>query len=186
MAMGPYAAQDLSGLDIAYANRQRAGVRDADGHRYVPIADRMVEQLGRLGRKTKGGWYDYPEGGAAQPSDEVAALIQAVSREAGVPQQDRSPDELARRLMLAMIAEGIDILADGIARRAADVDLVLVHGYGFPRWRGGPMRLAEDWGLSQVRDELAALAIEDPLSWHVPPLLDRLIAEGKSLAGYVA
>lgn len=181
MAMGPYAVQDLSGLDIAYANRQRKNLRAAADFRYIPIADRMVEDLKRLGRKSGAGWYDYQDG-RPEPSTDVEALILSASDTAGITRHDLNPDAIARRMMLAMIAEGFDILDEGIARRPADIDLVMIHGYGFPRWRGGPMHLADEWGLAQVATELDALANEDPLSWSVPALLRRLVDEGRTLA----
>ena len=81
-----------------------------------------------------------------------------------------------------MIEEGFHILAEGIARRPADIDLVLVHGYGFPRWRGGPMHHADLLGLPVVLDRIRRLAAEDPLSWRVPVLLERLVSEGRTLA----
>ena len=177
MAMGPYAVQDLSGLDIAYANRLRKGLKHKAGIRYVPIADRMVEELKRLGRKTGAGWYDYADG-KRQPSDAVAALVRSVATGTA----DIPAEAITRRALLAMIEEGLQILEEGIARRPADIDLVLVHGYGFPRWRGGPMHMADRLGLPQVRDQLAALSAEDPLSWRVPDLLTRLVAEGRPLS----
>ncbi len=182
MAMGPYEVQDLSGLDIAYANRKRK--RDAGelfNGRYVPIADRMVEDLKRLGRKTGAGWYDYA-GGKPAPSSVVDDTVRAASAEAGVTRRAFTDEELGRRLALSMIAEGADIVAEGIANRPADVDLVLVHGYGFPRWRGGPMRLADEWGLPALLTEFEALAAADPKSWTVPALIRQLVAEGRSFA----
>ncbi|TKW65589.1 MAG: enoyl-CoA hydratase [Paracoccus denitrificans] len=182
MAMGPYAAQDLSGLDIAYANRKRKrDAGEAVGGRDVPIADKLVEDLERLGRKTGAGWYDY-DGSKAMPSDAVETVVRAASDAAGVTRRDFPEDEIARRLALAMIAEGADIVDEGIANRPADVDLVLVHGYGFPRWRGGPMRLADEWGLPALLAEYRALAAEDPLSWTVPALIEKLVSEGRSFA----
>ncbi|MBB1499312.1 FAD-dependent oxidoreductase [Paracoccus sp. MC1862] len=178
MAMGPYAVQDLSGLDIAHANRQRKGLRDRPGTRYVRIADRMVEELKRLGRKTGAGWYDYPGGGTRQPS----AVVEALVAEEATARRDWSAEEIATRAVLAMIEEGFHILDEGIARRPADIDLVLVHGYAFPRWRGGPMHHADRLGLPTVLDRIRQLAAEDPLSWRVPPLLERLVAEGQTLA----
>ena len=182
MAMGPYAVQDLSGLDIAYANRKRK--RDAGEvfkGRYVPVADRMVEDLKRLGRKTGAGWYDYQDGKPVA-SEAVDDEVRRASSEAGVTRRDFSDEEIARRLALSMIAEGADIVAEGIANRPADVDLVLVHGYGFPRWRGGPMRLADEWGLPALLAEYEALAAEDPKSWAVPALIRKLVSEGKGFA----
>ncbi|MDO5604747.1 MAG: 3-hydroxyacyl-CoA dehydrogenase NAD-binding domain-containing protein [Paracoccus sp. (in: a-proteobacteria)] len=182
MAMGPYETQDLSGLDIAYANRKRK--RDAGETprgRPVPVADRLVEDEGRLGRKTGSGWYDYPDGRPVA-SDHVAAMIRTASDEAGVARRAFGSEELSRRLALAMIAEAADIVDEGIAARPADVDLVLIHGYGFPRWRGGPMRLADEWGLPALLAEYEALAAADPVSWQVPALIRRLVREGRSLS----
>ena len=181
MAMGPYAAQDLSGLDIAYANRQRKGLRKKAGVRYIAIADRLVEQEKRLGRKTDAGWYDY-DNGVRKASALVARIVESESAAAGLARRSFAPDGIARRCMLAMIAEGLDILSEGIARRPADIDLVLVHGYGFPRWRGGPMHLADAWGLPVVLADLERLAIEDPLTWRIPELLRTLCSRDAALA----
>lgn len=181
MAMGPYAVQDLSGLDIAHANRQRKNLRADPGIRYVPIADRMVEDLMRLGRKTGAGWYDYPPDGPARPSPEVEELVLAASAEAGIARRSFSDEEIVARATTAMIDEGLRILDEGIARRPADIDLVLVHGYGFPRWRGGVMHHADGLGVAALRDRIRSYAEADPLSWRAPPLLDRLIADGRGI-----
>jgi len=180
MAMGPYAAQDLSGLDIAHANRQRK--RDAGlplSARESGIGDRLVA-LGRLGRKTGKGWFDHA-GGSPAPSAEVAAVIRQQAAASGMAQTPSEPQRFARHLVLSMIAEGCDILTEGIARSPADID-VLIHGYGFPRWRGGPMRQADEWGLAEVLDDLRRLAADDPVMWNPPPLLERLVAEGRDFA----
>ncbi len=181
MAMGPYAVQDLSGLDIAYANRQRKNLRAQPGIRYIPIADRMVEDAKRLGRKTNAGWYDY-DGRSRKASALVDDLVRQVSAEKGIVRRDFDASQIVDRAILSMIEEGLQILDEGIAKRPADIDLVMVHGYAFPRWRGGPMHLADRMGLPEVRARIAALAAEDPLSWRVPPILDRLIAEGRPLS----
>ena len=57
-----------------------------------------------------------------------------------------------------MVNEGAKILQEGIALRASDIDLVKVHGYGFPRWLGGPMHWAERRGLAAVTAKLDALS----------------------------
>lgn len=181
MAMGPYEAQDMSGLDIAYANRRRQNLRNRTDRRYVPVADTLVEIHNRLGRKTSAGWYDYGTEGAPVPSAEVTRLILAASHEAGITRQRFSPAAIAARLSLAMISEAFDILAEGIAARPRDIDLVLVHGYGFPRWRGGLMHHADALGLPEVLQQIKALAAEDPLSWRVPALLRELVQRGQSL-----
>ncbi len=182
MAMGPYAVQDLSGLEIAWAGRQRMNARGRDDWRYVPIADRMVEKAKRLGRKTGAGWYDY-DGGKASPSPVVEALVRAASGEAGIARRAVSDAEIRRRAVVAMVQEAARLLDEGIAARPADVDLVLVHGYGFPRWRGGPMHWADAEGLKIVAATIDGYALNDPRTWRTPPLLRRLAAAGGSFAG---
>ncbi|MBC7285899.1 3-hydroxyacyl-CoA dehydrogenase NAD-binding domain-containing protein, partial [Hoeflea sp.] len=163
MAMGPYEVQDLSGLDIAHANRKRLGWRDNPAIRYIPIADRIVEETGRLGRKTGAGWYDYGSSGQT-PSPRINALVEAESSRAGITRRSFAPDEIVTRAMAAMASEGLAILQEGIADSPADIDLVLIHGYGFPRWCGGPMHMAERAGLPTLLARLERLAAEDPLS----------------------
>jgi 3-hydroxyacyl-CoA dehydrogenase len=180
MAMGPYEVQDLSGLDIAYANRKRMGWATMPGVRYIPIADRIVDETGRLGRKTGVGWYDY-EGGKASPSALINQIVVAESSRAGIARRTFTDAEIVARAITAMIEEGARILDEGIAASPADIDLVLVHGYGFPRWRGGPMHYAERAGLTEVRARIEAFATEDPLSWGVPEILRRATETDRSL-----
>ena len=131
--MGPFEAQDLSGLDIAFL--QREGLR-AEGQD-VPdtLSDRLV-RAGRKGQKTAGGWYDYAKGDRT-PRPSAAAQEVLAPHIAGAG--GLSSAQIAARLVDAMADEGGKILAEGIASRASDIDLVEIHGYGFPRWTGGPM-----------------------------------------------
>jgi 3-hydroxyacyl-CoA dehydrogenase len=181
MAMGPYEAQDLSGLDIGYANRKRQKLRERTDVRYVPIADWMVENLQRLGRKSGAGWYDYSSGGKPSDSSEVADLITQASQDAGIVRRTFTSDDIIERIISAMTAEAISILDENIAERPCDIDLVLVHGYGFPRWRGGLMHAADKTGLGTLAERIAAFAKQDPFSWRVPPLMQRLIQAGGTL-----
>lgn len=180
MAMGPYEAQDMSGLDIAHANRSRQNLRARSDIRYVTIADTLVESLGRLGRKTGAGWYDYDAAGKAVESDAVAQVIYRAADAAGITRVGRSPEEIAERALLAMIMEATRILEEGIAARPKDIDLVMVHGYGFPRWRGGLMHYADTITPPVLLSQLEALTAEDPLSWSVPDLLRQLVQQGRN------
>ncbi|NML74790.1 3-hydroxyacyl-CoA dehydrogenase [Rhizobium sp. S-51] len=132
-AMGPFEAQDLGGLDIAFL--QREGARAAGRNVPETLGDTLV-RAGRKGQKSGGGWYDYNVGDRRPlPSDEVARLLcldpaTAVEADLG---------SIADRLVGAMADEGATILSEGIAEKSSDIDLVEIHGYGFPRWRGGPM-----------------------------------------------
>ncbi len=182
MAMGPYEAQDLSGLDIGYANRKRQKLRERSDIRYVSIADRMVEEMKRLGRKSGAGWYDYSADGKPSGSEAVNTMIVQSSRDADVQRKSFTDDEIIERILMAKTAEAIAILDEGIAQRPCDIDLVLVHGYGFPRWRGGLMHAADKMGLAQIASRLGTFAKADPLSWKLPPLLQYLSQGNQSLA----
>lgn len=132
-AMGPFEAQDLGGLDIAFL--QREGARAAGQAVPETLGDILV-RAGRKGQKTGGGWYDYAPGDRKpRPSPEAVALL-APYIAPGAPITGAA---IAEHLVGEMAAEGRAILAEGIARQPSDIDLVEIHGYGFPRWRGGPM-----------------------------------------------
>lgn len=182
--MGPYMAQDLAGLDIAYANRKRLELTRDPNRRYVKIADRLVE-AGRLGRKAGRGWYHY-EDGAAAVDPAVEAVVLEEAERAGIERKSYDRQDIAERLVTAMINEGFDILHEGIAATPADIDLVLVHGYGYPRWRGGLMHTADTIGLHEVLARVRRYAAEDPVLWSPSPLLERLAEDGKTLRDFHA
>ena len=184
-AMGPYEAQDLSGLDIAHANRRRQDATRDPNRRYIPIADRMVE-LGKLGKKTGAGWYRYPGGGGKVDDPIVADLALEEAHFAKITRRDFSADEIRHRLLLAMINEAADILGEGIATSAADIDLVTVFGYGFPRWRGGLMHYADTLGPEEVLAGQKELAKEDPIAWRPSPMIEACVARRTSFAAWRA
>lgn len=166
--MGPYEAQDLAGLDIAHANRKRQAATRDPARRYISIGDRMVAE-GRIGKKVGVGWYRYPSGGGPVVDPLLEDLITEESRFAKVKRRRFSSDDVRRRLLAAMINEAADILREGIARSAADIDLVTVLGYGFPRWRGGLMHFAKHYGFQNVVMDLESLSKEDPVAWKPSP-----------------
>ncbi len=139
MAMGPFEMQDMAGLDIGWANRKRLAPTRDPNERYVHIADKICE-LGRFGQKTGAGWYQYPDGTRQGIPDPVVEEIIADERKkAGIAPRTYTMAEIQRRILQAMVEEGQKILDEGIARSASDIDMVFILGYGFPRWRGGPM-----------------------------------------------
>ncbi len=152
-AMGPFRMSDLAGNDIGAAIRARRAI-EQPGLRYPAIADRLCA-LGRYGQKTSAGWYDYPAGERrGQPSALVAGLVDDARTAAGFPARDIPAAEIVERLMLALVNEGAKLLAEGIAQRASDIDVVYLYGYGFPAWRGGPMAWAVEVGLSHCVQRL--------------------------------
>ena len=139
-AMGVYAVQDLSGLDISWAQRKARAPYRAPDERYAHIADRLCE-AGRLGRKTGKGFYDYSSG-KAEIDPEVTRIIEEESAKAGRQRRDFSHQEIMDRILSVMQAEGHAVLAEGIAESGDDIDVVMINGYGFPRHKGGPMFMA--------------------------------------------
>jgi 3-hydroxyacyl-CoA dehydrogenase len=135
--MGPYAVSDLAGLDIAWSRRKRNAATRDPKQRYVVIADRLCE-AGRLGQKTGKGYYGY-ENGRKSVDSEVTAIVEAASRDAGRARRAFTADEIVSRVLAAVVTTGRELLDEGIALRASDIDLVLINGYGYPAWRGGPM-----------------------------------------------
>ncbi|MCT4373240.1 enoyl-CoA hydratase/isomerase family protein [Yangia mangrovi] len=156
-AMGPFAVSDMSGLDIAWAMRKRQAATRDPAARYVTIPDRLCE-AGRLGRKTGGGWYDYPEK-RPEPSAEVTALIADARREAGITPRSFDAETIQRQLLIAMVNEAALLLAEGVAQRASDIDVTLANGYGFPRWKGGPLWWAAQQPADRIEADLDALGM---------------------------
>jgi 3-hydroxyacyl-CoA dehydrogenase len=183
MPMGPFQMADLAGLDISYNSRQDHDPATYDG-RLTRTADALVE-MGRLGQKTRAGYYDYATGDRQpKPSPIVKALIEKTSRELNFSHRSFTDDEICERCFLALVNVGCEVLRERVASRASDIDIVYLYGYGFPAHRGGPMYWAEhDLGLGFALEKLRALvADQDSPFMKVSPLLERLVAEGKGFS----
>jgi 3-hydroxyacyl-CoA dehydrogenase len=180
MAMGPFAMSDLAGNDVGWYVRKRR-MKERPEFLYSRIPDRICE-LGRFGQKTGAGFYRYETGSRTPiPDPAVDRLIAECRKEAGLSPRSIEAREIVERCIYALANEGARIIEDGIALRAVDVDMVYLTGYGFPRYRGGPMFYADTVGLKNV-----VAAIEKYAGgyqgkvWKVAPLLSRLAAEGKT------
>jgi 3-hydroxyacyl-CoA dehydrogenase len=176
LAMGPFAVQDLAGLDIAFARRKRLAASRNPADRDVALVDRLCEQ-GRLGQKTGRGWYAYSDG-KRQPDPDVEALVRAQAAASGRPQRSFTAEDIQLRVLAAMVNEGAKIVAEGIAQRPLDVDVVLVNGYGFPAWRGGPMHHAGRVGLPKLLAVAEASAARDGPAFSVAPLFSERARAG--------
>jgi 3-hydroxyacyl-CoA dehydrogenase len=181
-AMGPFRMGDLAGNDIGWAIRKRRYV-EKPNLRYSKTADLLCE-LGRFGQKTGAGWYDYQTGKRdAIPSPVVTDMLEKHRTTIGITPRKISDDEIVHRLVYSLVNEAAKILEEGIASKASDIDMVYLTGYGFPLWRGGPMRYADEQGLFnvvQAMKKFAANPHDDAAFWQPAPLLAKLAAEGKS------
>ena len=179
MAMGPMAVGDLAGLDVGYKAREQLSDEEKGPRVHYLLADRLVE-AGRLGQKSGAGYYRYDAATRAREEDPlVGEIIEATRAELGITPRELTEDEIVDRLTLALANEGARILEEGIAQRASDIDVVYCHGYGFPRFRGGPMHAAEARGLQSVVDRIEEFRQTlNPDNWVLAPLLAKLASEG--------
>ncbi|NYH13097.1 3-hydroxyacyl-CoA dehydrogenase [Paraburkholderia bryophila] len=181
-AMGPFQVVDLAGGDIGWATRKRRAATRNPAARYVQISDRLCER-GWFGQKTGRGFYLYAEGSrSGAPDPEVQAIIDAERERAGITPRTFTDEEIVRRYMAAMINEGANVVHEGIALRPLDVDVTFLYGYGFPRYRGGPMKYADMVGLPTILADIREFAKEDPLFWQASPLLVDLVERGADFA----
>jgi 3-hydroxyacyl-CoA dehydrogenase len=182
--MGPFAVGDLAGLDIGWRNRRAVFEQLMSREQQCTILDQLVE-AGRLGQKAGRGFYRYDAQRRAEPDAEVEALIEAHSARVGRTRRAIGAEEILQRCLFAMIDEGARILGERRARAPSDIDVVWLHGYGFPRFRGGPMHYADTLGLATVRDAIAKFRAEYGAQyWEVAPLLAQLAAAGTSFQAW--
>ena len=181
-AMGPFRMGDLAGNDIGWAIRKRRYVEKPD-MKYSKTADLLCE-MGRFGQKTGAGWYDYQPGKRdAIPSKLVEEMVEKHRKDQGITPRKISDQEIVERLVYSLVNEGARIVEDGIASKASDIDMVYLTGYGFPIWRGGPMKYADQMGLFNVAESMKRFARnpnDDAKFWQPAPLLAKLVAEGKT------
>ena len=180
LAMGPFAMGDLAGLDVGWRIRKRRMAERRLNRSDDPVADALCEK-GRYGQKTGAGWYKYEAGARTPvPDPEVEAMIVAESERRGIARRGIDAREIVERCMYQLVNEGAKILEEGIAARASDIDVIYANGYGFPRWRGGPMFHADLVGLKTVYDSVSRFYDRLGEAWRPAPLLERLAAAGKT------
>ena len=180
LAMGPFAMGDLAGLDVGWRIRKRRMAELGLNRSDDPVGDVLCEK-GRYGQKTGAGWYRYDKGSRApRPDPEVEAMIVAESERRGVARREIGAEEIVERCMYQLVNEGAKILEEGIALRAGDIDAIYANGYGFPRWRGGPMFYADTVGLRTVYDAVSRYYDTLGEAWRPAPLLERLARAGET------
>jgi 3-hydroxyacyl-CoA dehydrogenase len=174
--MGPFAMNDLAGLDIGWK---------AENSKGETLRDLMCES-GRRGQKNGRGYYTYdPETRASTPDPEVEQMIKDFAIGKGIEQREVTDQEVLERCLYPMVNEGAKILEEGIAIRGSDIDVVWVNGYGWPVYRGGPMHWADSVGLTEVVDKIRGYSESlGGRHWELSPLLERLASEGGKLQAY--
>jgi 3-hydroxyacyl-CoA dehydrogenase len=182
MAMGILAVFDMAGIDVG------VNVHRANADRYPPDpcyyqADFALHAAGRLGQKNGKGYYKYLPGDRTRHDDpEAIEILRGAARRLGIPQRAHTANEIVERCLYPLINEGIRILEEGVALRAGDVDVVWCAGYGFPRYRGGPLFHADTIGLKIIHDGILKYRDQfGPMHWQPAPLLARLVSEGRTL-----
>ncbi len=178
--MGPNQMGDLAGLDIGMANRERKVAEGWQGRYAADYMDRITA-LGRYGQKTGRGFYIYEDGSRiGKPDPEVLEIIDAVRAEKNITPKPLDNEAIMRRYMAAMINEGARVVEEGIALRPLDVDITMLYGYGFPRWRGGPLKYADMVGLDKILADIRSFEGEDPEFWKPAQLIVDLVARGEN------
>ena len=174
MSMGPFRMMDLVGLDLGWRARKLGGIETPIANK---ISDALCEQE-RFGQKNSKGFYNYSESSRApNPAPENEYIYQSVSKKNGFTKRGIGDQEIIDRCILALVNEGAQILAEGVAQRAGDMDIVYINGYGFPIWRGGPMFYANQQGLAEVVKKMKTFSHLDESFWKPAPLLEKLANE---------
>jgi 3-hydroxyacyl-CoA dehydrogenase len=188
MPVGPFGMQDIAGIDVGWRIRQflkSIGKTRAEGPQ-SEVPDRLYE-MGRYGQKTGAGWYKYEKGSRERIHDPLVDQIAAEeAAKRGVTRRKVEDSEIISRIMTALANEGAQVLEEGYAARASDIDVVYVHGFGFPRHRGGPMFYADTIGLPTVLARVEEYRRELGDYWRPAPLLERLAGEVRGFHGDAA
>jgi 3-hydroxyacyl-CoA dehydrogenase len=183
MAMGILAVFDMAGVDVG------VNVHKANASQYPPDpsyyqADVALYDAGRMGQKNGKGYYRYEPGKRARIDDpEAIAILNRKSVDLQIPPRTHSSQEIQERCLFPLLNEGFRILGEGIVLRAADIDVVWTSGYGFPRYRGGPMFYAETIGLETLLNGMRRYRdIFGPMHWEPAPLLVELVEKKLTIA----
>lgn len=183
MPMGPFAVRDLAGLDIGWARRKSVAHLRNPQERYSSVGDQICER-GWFGQKTGRGFYIYEEGSRTpKPNPEVEDIIRASGEAAGIQRRDLSDEEIVERCIFQVVNEAARVLEEGIALRSGDVDLAWIAGYGFPKWRGGPLFWASQIGLDRVLERIRAFDAAFDF-WTPAPLLVQLTEAGAGFGDF--
>ena len=184
LPVGPFGMQDIAGIDVGARIRQylkSIGKSRAEGPQST-IPDRLFD-MGRYGQKTGAGWYKYDAPGSRNRTADplIDQLAEEEAQKRGIRRRPVSDEEIIARITTALANEGARVLEEHFATRAGDIDVIYCYGFGFPRYRGGPMFYAETVGLATVLSRVNEYRARFGDYWEPAPLLEKLVAEGRSL-----
>jgi 3-hydroxyacyl-CoA dehydrogenase len=182
MGMGPLAVDDLIGIDISRHVEEQFSPSDAPGLRQSVLLQTLYQQ-GHFGQKTGRGWSNYGNDRKPAPNPEIPSLVVRAAATTGIERRRIAPEEIVDRCIYSLVNEGARILEEGTAHRASDIDVVFVHGYGFPAWRGGPMFYADLVGLGAVLEKIRTFEKRFGAGlWSPAPLLVELARSGETFS----
>ncbi len=177
MPVGPLALCDETsqelGLRIATATAKETGV-DPSGEPVYQLLKTFVERLGRKGRKSGGGFYDYPEGGKKH-------LWQGLSEHYPLAEEQPSLEEVKERLLYAQLIPAAECYADGIVSDPQSADLGAIFGWGFAPWTGGPMSHIDTIGVETFVRKAESLAQKYGSRFNPPEKFRDMAKTGETL-----
>jgi 3-hydroxyacyl-CoA dehydrogenase len=146
--MGPATLSDLTGIDINYHVAKTFERIMGERYEMHPLTE-LIFRTGCYGRKTGSGWYDY-SGEKPVPNPKVFDAVKVYLKENGISPKEMSRQEIVDLMLANAINEAAYMIQEGICDRPQDMDLAMIYGTGFPPYRGGVLRYADAWGLSNV------------------------------------
>lgn len=177
--LGPFAVNDISGLDISYESRKRRALSNPN-YRKLHVPDRLVE-IGRKGQKSGIGWYRYNPGSREPiPDESLKEITEQIAKEFNIKQRTFTNYEILTRLLFASVNEACKILEEGKAFRASDIDVMWLNGFGFPRHKGGLMYWADTVGAKMIYQKVCDWYLEYGSRWEPSLLLKEVAESGKS------
>lgn len=154
--VGPFAMQDIAGLDVGSKIRKETPSAFLPKRDVTTVSERLVAAK-RFGQKSGQGWYRYDPKAPRKPipDNAVEKILLQVSQERGIKRRMIEKSEIEERYLFALIHEAAEILSEGIATRPSDIDLIYIFGFGFPPYKGGPCHWADHVGLATIVKKMA-------------------------------
>lgn len=178
MPMGPATLADLTGIDINYRVNKTFEKRLGERYKVHPLTE-AVYRTGCYGRKTGAGYFDY-SGEKPVPNQKVVDAIRQYLKENNVTPKVVSKREIMDLMLANAINEAAYMIQEGICDRPQDMDLAMIYGTGFPPYRGGILRYADQWGFQNVYSKLLALETQYGVRFKPADLIKEMAGSGKT------